>query len=139
MRVDGPLMTTEKDRPHDNQGLEAGRPHTQPISGRFLTVEEVAAYLNVKVKMVYALIPQIPHYRIGRLLRFKKEEIDAWMESQRRGGAPLAAPVRRETRIRRPKDDLDAILQKAIDEVKSPGYTSLNGKSGHIKSLGKEG
>ena len=134
--ADGPVMTVGKDYPDP---VDAGRPHAQPMHGRFLTVEEVAAYLSVKVKMIYALIPQIPHYRIGRLLRFKKEEVDAWMESQRRSGTSLAAPVRRETRSRRPKDDLDAILQKAIDEVKADGYTSLNGKSGRIESLGKEG
>jgi hypothetical protein len=30
---------------------------------------------------------RIPHYRVGKLLRFKPGELQAWMNSQQKGGA----------------------------------------------------
>ena len=72
----------------------------------FLTTEEVLAYLQVNLRTVYRLIKagKIPAVRVGRQWRFRKRDIDAWLDSQRpRGGgrasaaasappAPAAAP-----------------------------------------------
>lgn len=52
----------------------------------FLTIGEVARYLDIKVKSLYVKVSEIPHYRVGRLIRFRKEDIDAWMQSKRRDG-----------------------------------------------------
>jgi excisionase family DNA binding protein len=60
----------------------------------FLTTEEVLEYLQVNLRTVYRLIKagKIPAVRVGRQWRFRKRDIDAWLESQRprqgRGGAP---------------------------------------------------
>jgi len=51
----------------------------------FLTTEEVLDYLQVNLRTVYRLIKagKIPAVRVGRQWRFRKRDIDAWLESQR--------------------------------------------------------
>jgi excisionase family DNA binding protein len=64
------------------------------IDETFLTTEEVLEYLQVNLRTVYRLIKagKIPAVRVGRQWRFRKRDIDAWLDSQRpRGGAPRAA------------------------------------------------
>jgi two-component system cell cycle sensor histidine kinase/response regulator CckA len=70
------------------------------IDETFLTTEEVLEYLQVNLRTVYRLIKagKIPAVRVGRQWRFRKRDIDAWLDSQRpRGGTtrvpqPTAAP-----------------------------------------------
>ena len=64
------------------------------IDETFLTTEEVLEYLQVNLRTVYRLIKagKIPAVRVGRQWRFRKRDIDAWLDSQRlRGGARGAA------------------------------------------------
>jgi len=64
------------------------------IDETFLTTEEVLEYLQVNLRTVYRLIKagKIPAVRVGRQWRFRKRDIDAWLDSQRpRGGAGRAA------------------------------------------------
>ena len=51
----------------------------------FLTTEEVLDYLQVNLRTVYRLIKagKIPAVRVGRQWRFRKRDIDGWLESQR--------------------------------------------------------
>jgi two-component system, cell cycle sensor histidine kinase and response regulator CckA len=59
------------------------------IDETFLTTEEVLEYLQVNLRTVYRLIKagKIPAVRVGRQWRFRKRDIDAWLDSQRpRGG-----------------------------------------------------
>ena len=77
MRVDAPL-----DRPDDDV---------------FLTTEEVLEYLHVNLRTVYRLIKagSIPAVRVGRQWRFRKRDIDGWLNSQRPrsvSGGGLATP-----------------------------------------------
>jgi excisionase family DNA binding protein len=63
----------------------------------FLTTEEVLDYLQVNLRTVYRLIKagKIPAVRVGRQWRFRKRDIDAWLESQRpRGGRAVAGSPR---------------------------------------------
>jgi excisionase family DNA binding protein len=63
----------------------------------FLTTEEVLEYLQVNLRTVYRLIKagKIPAVRVGRQWRFRKRDIDAWLETQRpRGGRASAATSR---------------------------------------------
>ena len=67
------------------------------IDESFLTTEEVLEYLQVNLRTVYRLIKagKIPAIRVGRQWRFRKRDIDAWLESQRPrtgSGRPAAAP-----------------------------------------------
>jgi excisionase family DNA binding protein len=65
----------------------------------FLTTEEVLEYLQVNLRTVYRLIKagKIPAVRVGRQWRFRKRDIDAWLESQRsravRPGASARGPA----------------------------------------------
>jgi excisionase family DNA binding protein len=64
------------------------------IDETFLTTEEVLEYLQVNLRTVYRLIKagKIPAVRVGRQWRFRKRDIDAWLDSQRpRGGGPRPA------------------------------------------------
>jgi excisionase family DNA binding protein len=51
----------------------------------FLTTEEVLDYLQVNLRTVYRLIKagKIPAVRVGRQWRFRKRDIDSWLENQR--------------------------------------------------------
>ena len=64
----------------------------------FLTTEEVLDYLQVNLRTVYRLIKagKIPAVRVGRQWRFRKRDIDEWLESQRprTARATAAAPAR---------------------------------------------
>src|SRR5438874_426587 len=83
------------------------------IDETFLTTEEVLEYLQVNLRTVYRLIKagKIPAVRVGRQWRFRKRDIDAWLDSQRpRGGAraagsaaPAAMPTRPATAAARPR------------------------------------
>ena len=76
----------------------------------FLTTEEVLEYLQVNLRTVYRLIKagKIPAVRVGRQWRFRKRDIDAWLDSQRpRGGGARgdgAAPSRRASAPRQAAD-----------------------------------
>src|SRR5688500_1299312 len=66
------------------------------IDETFLTTEEVLEYLQVNLRTVYRLIKagKIPAVRVGRQWRFRKRDIDAWLDSQRpRGGAARPTPA----------------------------------------------
>jgi excisionase family DNA binding protein len=72
------------------------------IDETFLTTEEVLAYLQVNLRTVYRLIKagKIPAVRVGRQWRFRKRDIDAWLDSQRPRGsrpAPQAEAPRPQT------------------------------------------
>jgi excisionase family DNA binding protein len=80
------------------------------IDETFLTTEEVLEYLQVNLRTVYRLIKagKIPAVRVGRQWRFRKRDIDAWLDSQRlRGGARAASaappPSRQATGATRPR------------------------------------
>ena len=65
------------------------------IDETFLTTEEVLEYLQVNLRTVYRLIKagKIPAVRVGRQWRFRKRDIDAWLDSQRpRNDRPATAP-----------------------------------------------
>jgi excisionase family DNA binding protein len=61
----------------------------------FLTTEEVLEYLQVNLRTVYRLIKagKIPAVRVGRQWRFRKRDIDAWLDSQRSRNESPAAPI----------------------------------------------
>jgi excisionase family DNA binding protein len=57
-----------------------------------LTVRQVAAYLNVAPKLVYRLAQarDLPGFKVAGTWRFKRSDIDAWIEEQKR--RPIQPP-----------------------------------------------
>lgn len=56
------------------------------IEDRWLSVEEICKYLGVSNDTVYKWIDKhdMPAHRMGRLWKFKKDEVDEWVKA---GGA----------------------------------------------------
>lgn len=56
------------------------------IEDRWLSVDEICKYLGVGKDTVYKWIDKhdMPAHRMGRLWKFKKEQVDKWVEA---GGA----------------------------------------------------
>jgi excisionase family DNA binding protein len=56
------------------------------MDDRWLSVEEIAEYLGVSKDTIYTWIDakSMPAHRLGRLWKFKREEVDGWVTS---GGA----------------------------------------------------
>jgi excisionase family DNA binding protein len=122
-----------------------------------LDIQDLSEYLNIKAKTLYSRIKEIPHYKVGRLIRFRREDVDTWMQQHRvsnkevqdykeeqESATPVTEPspetIRaRKTRKRRgPITEVDRMISRAIDQVKGEGYTASHGKSGQVKGSGKE-
>lgn len=52
---------------------------------RWLSVQDIAAYLGVKDETIYVWIAKkrMPAHKVGRLWKFKATEVDAWVRSGR--------------------------------------------------------
>ena len=104
------------------------------IDGGYWDIADLSNYLKVKIKTLYAMISKIPHYRVGKLIRFKKQEIDTWMENKS-SGAIDGTYKERKIRV---STDIDKMIRKAIDQSKNEDYNSLHGKSDRIGGPKKE-
>ncbi|MFZ5861732.1 MAG: helix-turn-helix transcriptional regulator [Nitrospirota bacterium] len=94
-------------------------------------IKELSAYLGIKRSTLYAHIPEIPHYKINRLVRFRKAEIDAWLAGQHHDPITIAAQARSVVKeIARPPASLDHVITRSIGDVKR-AYNRPIGKPGH--------
>ena len=59
--------------------------HTGRELEAFLTTEEVLSYLKITPRTIYRLIRsgELPAVRIGRQWRFRRADLDQWLERQR--------------------------------------------------------
>jgi excisionase family DNA binding protein len=78
----------------------------------WMDVRDLSEYLKLKEKTIYYLVSKgvIPCYRIGRLVRFRQDEVDAWMDTKR------AKPF---------KNYLDKIIRTV--------YTAPEGRPDHLR------
>ena len=53
------------------------------VEDRWLSVDEIAAYLGVKRDTVYKWIDRkhMPAHKVGRLWKFRKDEVDQWVRN----------------------------------------------------------
>lgn len=73
--------------------ISPGEPMNNPvprdvaIPSSYVSVDKVATYLNLSKQAVYDLAGRglIPHYHIGRRLRFVLAEVHHWVQSSNRG------------------------------------------------------
>ena len=65
------------------------------MTDRWLSVEEIAEHLGISKDTVYAWIAKrnMPAHRVGRLWKFQKAEVDAWVKA---GGASDSDDTRQE-------------------------------------------
>lgn len=78
----------------------------------WITVKEAAIFLNIKEKTIYHIVNHglIPHYRIGKMVRFDKEELDNWMRSKKAGS-----------------------MTAQVEKIVRSAYTSSYGRPDHLK------
>lgn len=91
-----------------------------PPSNRWMRTREAADYVGLTRSALYSRIADIPHHKIDRLLLFKRDDLDEWLErhrhepSQVRSAWEARQPVRRDSRRRlNSKPDLLPIEPKA--------------------------
>jgi len=79
-----PVRQSRRGR-HSGMGREKN-PLESVMEDRWLSVDEIAAYLGIKRDTVYKWISekQMPAHRMGRLWKFRKDEVDEWVKT---GGA----------------------------------------------------
>lgn len=56
------------------------------MNDQILTLKEVAAYLKLAEKTAYKLAAagKLPGFKVGGSWRFKREDIDRWIEEQKK-------------------------------------------------------
>jgi excisionase family DNA binding protein len=107
----------------------------------FWSIQDLSNYLGIKTSTLYAWVGEkkIPHYKVGQLVRFKKSEIDLWMEGNRKECVDPGKEARKALGPpKKAKLDVGRIIRKAVDEGKREGYTTPHGKPDQVKGLGKE-
>lgn len=59
---------------------------TEELYGRWMTLKEAAAHLNVSTSYLYQKGDSVgvPRYKIGNKFRYKLSELDNWVKSQNR-------------------------------------------------------
>jgi excisionase family DNA binding protein len=102
----------------------------------FLTTDEVLEYLQVNLRTVYRLIDagKLPAVRVGRQWRFRRRDIDAWLDQQR-PGAPAAAAA---TPAVRPAATRRVLVVDADAAARDVVATALRG-AGHTVDTAPDG
>lgn len=83
----------------------------------YLKIEDISAYLNIKKKTLYAMVEsgEIPHFRIGRLIRFKRDDVDLWMEAKKVIGSNPTGKPKRLFKSNKRNQYIDKVVRKTID------------------------
>jgi len=91
----------------------------------FLTTEEVLEYLQVNLRTIYRLIKagKLPAVRVGRQWRFRKRDVDGWLESQRsrHDHQPPSAPAARNGRRRVLVVDDESSMRELMSKILALG------------------
>jgi excisionase family DNA binding protein len=113
----------------------------QAMTKEFLNIDDLSELLRIKKSTLYSLVENgdLPHYKIGRLIRFRRNELDTWIKGHRR---ERVAPEKKAKEIvkelRNPEIDIGKIVRKAVEEVKNRRYNVPHGKPDRIKGLRRE-
>ena len=52
---------------------------------RFIGVEDLAEYLDLSINTIYSWVwlKKIPHFKVGKLVKFDLQGIEAWMKEKK--------------------------------------------------------
>ena len=101
-----------------------------------LTIREVSQLLHIKHSTLYAWAAQgrIPCFKIHGLVRFRREDIDQWLESCRTQSAlKLALPVRGRA------VDLSKVIARAKRAAYNPRHGETRQRSSPIRKEAVDG
>ena len=76
---------------------------------RYLDKRQASKYTSLSTRTLEARLDEIPHFRVGRKILFKKSELDRWLEQFREGGAR----------------NLDRIVDGAIESLQKKGSNGI--------------
>jgi excisionase family DNA binding protein len=88
----------------------------------FLTIKELSEYTNLRPSTLYTLVEtrKVPHYRFGRLIRFKKLDVDRWIENHRKNAIDVCERVSKMVKVvKNASGDPVKIVKKSIAEAKA--------------------
>ncbi len=104
---------------------------------KLVSIKEVAKILGVKQSTLYSWVNNgsVPSYKLNGLLRFDLEEIEEWLKRSRQA----RHEAKTELRTTLKDQNIDSIVNKAIDGVTGKRYNTSKGKPGPGQGLRKEG
>ena len=111
------------------------------VGKEFLNIQDLSQFLGIKVSSLYAMVEEkrVPHYRIGKLIRFKRSEIESWMEEKKQVCVDIDKEAERILKpARSSANSIDEVIKKAIEQVRREGYTDSYGKPDRTKGPRKE-
>jgi len=103
---------------------------TAVIPDAFLDVRGLSRYLNIKSSTLYAWVAQgrIPALKIHGLVRFRREDIDRWIESFAK--EPPTVPSINLRQAQSPLSiDLSSNLDRIIARAKEQAYNPRHGET----------
>ncbi len=110
------------------------------MDNEFLTINQVCKYLKIKPSTLYswARVGEIPHYKIHNMIRFRKDDIDTWMQAHRKESIEADKRTIELSKVtKKPNVDVSEVIKTSIEQIKKNRYTSLYGKPNRDKA-GKE-
>ena len=91
--------------------------------GSLMGPAEVAKYLGMTERTIYMWAQQgkLPAFKVGSVWRFRRADVDRWLESTRSGPevseveplSPYVEPTRSKWRLRKDEEDVDRALTEA--------------------------
>jgi excisionase family DNA binding protein len=110
----------------------------------FLTTEEVLEYLHVNLRTVYRLIKagKIPAVRVGRQWRFRKVDLDVWLNGQRTAplhdGPVAQSDTRHRVLVVDDEEGIRDLLSRTLALAEYEVETTADGKSA-LESIRNDG
>ena len=81
------FMSEVKEVPMNAEDTGSAPEQSRRDEDRWLSVDEIAAHLGIKRETVYPWITKknMPAHKVGRLWKFKKDEVDNWVRTGKAG------------------------------------------------------